>query len=57
MLTLILAYGMSVSKISLEGGASCAIYGAYGSVTNLEGLSSADVGPPQPQVSGACLAL
>ena len=47
----------SVTKITLAGGASCTIYGAQGSVTTVVGANYAYVGPPQPQVSGACIAL
>ena len=49
---------LSVSHIILGPGgyklAGCALYGKDGSVTSLADASSADVGPPQPQVSGVC---
>ena len=48
---------LSVSHIKSEGGATCTIYGSKGSKTTLVGAQTVDVGPPQPQVSGACLAL
>ncbi|KUJ08296.1 uncharacterized protein LY89DRAFT_725197 [Mollisia scopiformis] len=48
---------LSVSKISLEGGASCGIKGIDGSETVVVGANTVDVGPPQTQVSGSCLAL
>lgn len=48
---------LSVSKIRSEGGATCTFFGAEGSVTTVVGANTVDVGPPQPQVSGACLAL
>lgn len=50
---------LSVSHIDLNAGganlAGCTLFGADGSVTTVGDASSADVGPPQPQVSGSCV--
>ncbi|MCJ1465147.1 hypothetical protein MMC07_003763 [Pseudocyphellaria aurata] len=46
-----------ISHIKSEGGATCTISGTEGSSTTLVGATTVDVGPPQPQASGSCLAL
>jgi len=48
---------LSISKISSEGGASCTFFGIDGSSTTVVGANTVDVGPPQTQTSGSCLAL
>lgn len=48
---------LSVSHISSEGGASCTLFGIDGSTTTVVCANTVDVGPPQTQVSGSCLAL
>ncbi|KAF6230585.1 hypothetical protein HO173_011122 [Letharia columbiana] len=48
---------LSVSHISSAGGASCTLFGIDGSTTTVVGADTVDVGPPQTQVSGSCLAL
>ena len=53
----IIADPLSVSHISSEGGASCTLFGIDGSTTTVVGANTVDVGPPQTQVSGSCLAL
>ncbi|MCJ1354006.1 MAG: hypothetical protein MMC33_003993 [Icmadophila ericetorum] len=47
---------LSCSMLCLEGGATCLVTGIDGSETELIGAMCADVGPPQVQVSGSCLA-
>ncbi|MCJ1289022.1 hypothetical protein MMC34_000554 [Xylographa carneopallida] len=48
---------LSVSSISLAGGASCGFVGIDGSETTVVGADEVAVGPPQVQVSGSCLGL
>ena len=48
---------LSISHIKSEGGATCTFFGIDGSVTTVVGAQTVDVGPPQTQVSGSCLAL
>lgn len=48
---------LSVSQITSLGGASCTFFGSEGSITTVVGAHTVNVGPPQPQVSGSCLAL
>jgi len=48
---------LSISHISSEGGATCSFEGIDGSHTIVVGAETVDVGPPQTQVSGSCLAL
>ncbi|KAL8796855.1 MAG: hypothetical protein Q9195_000938 [Heterodermia aff. obscurata] len=48
---------LSVSHIKSLGGATCTFYGIDGSVTTVVGAQTVDVGPPQTQTSGSCLAL
>lgn len=46
---------LSVSSISSStNGITCTFNGVDGSVTSVSGAQSADVGPPQTQVSGHC---
>ena len=40
-----------------EGGATCGFLGIDGSQTTVVGAQTVDVGPPQTQISGSCLAL
>ncbi|MCJ1407881.1 hypothetical protein MMC19_001952 [Ptychographa xylographoides] len=47
---------LSVSKISSAGGASCSFRGIDGSDTTVVGAQTVDVGPPQTQTQGSCLA-
>ncbi|KAL3425236.1 hypothetical protein PVAG01_04517 [Phlyctema vagabunda] len=47
---------LSVSRIQSLGGATCAFHGINGSDTIIVGARTADVAPPQVQVSGSCLA-
>ncbi|KAF4632243.1 hypothetical protein G7Y89_g5879 [Cudoniella acicularis] len=47
---------LSVSQISSLGGASCSFVGIDGSHTVVVGAQTVDVGPPQAQISGSCLA-
>ncbi|MCJ1229176.1 hypothetical protein MMC12_005841 [Toensbergia leucococca] len=47
---------LSVSSITLSGGATCFFTGANGSEVFLFGHASASVGPPQEQISGSCQA-
>ena len=52
-----IANSLSVSYISLGGGALCTVSGADGSTTTLVGSQSfVPVGPPQRQISVSCLA-
>ncbi len=55
--TTIAANPLSISHISSAGGASCTLFGVDGSKTTVVGADTVDVGPPQTQVSGSCLAL
>ncbi|GAD96228.1 NRPS-like enzyme [Paecilomyces variotii No. 5] len=48
---------LSISHISSDGGATCSFKGVDGSNTVVVGAETVDVGPPQTQVSGSCLAL
>ncbi|KAE8441129.1 hypothetical protein EG329_005841 [Mollisiaceae sp. DMI_Dod_QoI] len=48
---------LSISQISSAGGATCGIKGIDGSDTVIVGAQTVDVGPPQTQISGSCLAL
>ncbi|RDW83457.1 hypothetical protein BP5796_04948 [Coleophoma crateriformis] len=48
---------LSISKIESLGGATCAFDGIDGSHTVVVGAQTVDVGPPQTQISGSCLAL
>ncbi|CZR63578.1 uncharacterized protein PAC_13475 [Phialocephala subalpina] len=48
---------LSISKIELAGGATCGIWGIDGSNTVIVGAHTVDVGPPQTQIGGSCLAL
>jgi hypothetical protein len=48
---------LSISHIVSEGGASCGFHGIDGSETTVVGAQTVDVGPPQTQVWGSCLAL
>ena len=48
---------LSISKIQLAGGATCTFHGIDGSSTTVVGAQIVDVGPPQTQISGSCLAL
>ena len=54
ILTSLAANPASVSRICVGGPGACGIYGADGSSTQVNGGYCADVGPPQPQVSGIC---
>ncbi|KAG0648898.1 hypothetical protein D0Z07_4993 [Hyphodiscus hymeniophilus] len=47
---------LSISHIESLGGATCSFVGIDGSHTVVVGAQSVDVGPPQTQVSGSCLA-
>ncbi|KAL9006194.1 MAG: hypothetical protein Q9188_001073 [Gyalolechia gomerana] len=47
---------LSVSKIQSLGGATCGFTGIDGSRVVTVGAQTVDVGPPQTQVSGSCLA-
>lgn len=47
---------LSVSKIQSLGGATCSFTGVDGSQTVTVGAQTVDVGPPQTQISGSCLA-
>ncbi|MCJ1378233.1 hypothetical protein MMC17_001330 [Xylographa soralifera] len=47
---------LSVSSITLEGGATCFFTGIDGSSTVLVGADTAVVGPPQQQIFGSCQA-
>jgi len=47
---------LSVSSISLSGGATCSFTGIDGSEVSLFGAASASVGPPQQQIYGSCQA-
>jgi hypothetical protein len=48
---------LSISHIVSEGGATCSFHGIDGSETTVVGAQTVDVGPPQTQVWGSCLAL
>ncbi|PMD19926.1 hypothetical protein NA56DRAFT_690138 [Hyaloscypha hepaticicola] len=48
---------LSISHIVSEGGATCGFHGIDGSETTVVGAQTMDVGPPQTQVWGSCLAL
>lgn len=48
---------LSISHIVSEGGATCGFHGIDGSETTVVGAQTVDVGPPQTQVWGSCLAL
>jgi hypothetical protein len=45
---------LSFSSITSAGGAECTFYGIDGSVTEVDGAETVDIGPPQTQVSGTC---
>ncbi|KAE9365526.1 hypothetical protein N431DRAFT_420710 [Stipitochalara longipes BDJ] len=47
---------LSISHIESQGGATCTFYGVDGSQTTVVGAQTVDVGPPQTQVWGSCLA-
>ncbi|KAL8936809.1 MAG: hypothetical protein Q9216_004739 [Gyalolechia sp. 2 TL-2023] len=47
---------LSVSKIQSLGGATCGFTGIDGSRVVTVGAQTVDVGPPQTQISGSCLA-
>lgn len=47
---------LSISHITSLGGATCSFVGIDGSHTVVVGAQTVDVGPPQTQVSGSCLA-
>ncbi|PMD32965.1 hypothetical protein L207DRAFT_608739 [Hyaloscypha variabilis F] len=47
---------LSISHIQSDGGATCTFYGVDGSQTTVVGAQTVDVGPPQTQTSGSCLA-
>ena len=49
---------LSVSSITYEDSGTCTFWGEDGSVTTItttDGPVSADVEPPQPQVSASCM--
>ncbi|KAL8714779.1 MAG: hypothetical protein Q9220_001292, partial [cf. Caloplaca sp. 1 TL-2023] len=48
---------LSISHIGSAGGATCSFFGVDGSETRVVGAQVVDVGPPQVQVSGYCVAL
>ncbi|KUI63761.1 hypothetical protein VM1G_10484 [Cytospora mali] len=48
---------LSIDTISSEGGATCGFFGADGATATIVGAGTATVAPPQPIVSGSCLAL
>jgi len=45
---------LSISHINSQGGATCVFNGIDGSVTEVVGAQTVDVGPPQTQISGSC---
>jgi len=45
---------LSISHINSQGGATCVFNGIDGSVTEVVGAETVDVGPPQTQISGSC---
>ncbi|KAL8939087.1 MAG: hypothetical protein Q9211_002900 [Gyalolechia sp. 1 TL-2023] len=47
---------LSVSKIRSLGGATCGFTGVDGTRVVVVGAQTVDVGPPQAQISGSCLA-
>ncbi|KAH8743360.1 hypothetical protein BGZ57DRAFT_349759 [Hyaloscypha finlandica] len=47
---------LSISHIHSEGGATCSFDGIDGGHTVVVGRQTVDVGPPQTQISGSCLA-
>ncbi|KAH6675157.1 hypothetical protein B0J14DRAFT_589092 [Halenospora varia] len=47
---------LSISHIQSLGGATCSFVGSDGSHTVVVGAQTVDVGPPQTQISGSCLA-
>ena len=51
---LCLANPLSVSKISAPKGVTCAFLGGDGQVTTVDGSSTANVAPPQTQITGTC---
>ncbi|KAL8949212.1 MAG: hypothetical protein Q9222_004662 [Ikaeria aurantiellina] len=48
---------LSISHIGSAGGATCSFFGIDGSETEVVGAQVVDVGPPQTQISGYCVAL
>ncbi|CAN8104135.1 unnamed protein product [Discula destructiva] len=50
-------HSLAVDNITLEGGATCTLFGVDGGSFTIVGASTFTVGPPQAIASGSCLAL